>query len=118
VPGRGARGEKVRGHAAGHRADDVLLGHVDQRDALNVVDRDRVEGDVQASSVGDDGIGVLVHRGLVTGVDDRRLGDTTGLLDLVRHALQRREGASGQKTAAPSRAKARATARPTEPAAP
>ena len=61
---------------------------------------------------------MLVDRLLVEGVDLGGLRRCAGGADLLGDRLERRPGAAGQKTLAPSRAKARETAPPIEPPAP
>jgi hypothetical protein len=73
------------------------LAHVGKRDALDVVHRDRVERDVQAAGARRDRVSMPAHHGLVQGVDDRGLGGASGLHNVVRHGLQRREGATGEE---------------------
>ena len=85
---------------------------------LHVPVRDQVEGDVDPSGLCGHSVGVLVDSPLVERIDLRRLDDASRGADLLRHLLEPRQSATGEKDVCPSRAKARATAPPIDPPPP
>ena len=58
MPACGARSQQVGRDPASDRADNLLLRHSDERNTLDVVDRDRIERYVELARPLDDPIGV------------------------------------------------------------
>jgi len=87
---------------AGHdREAEVLTRQLDQRDPLNVPDRDGVEGDVDASCLRSHGADVLLDGPLVERVDSSRLGHGSGGGDLLGHRVERGHGTTGEEDLRP-----------------
>jgi hypothetical protein len=85
---------------------------------LDVVDRDRVERNVELARPLDDRVRVRDYGGLVECVDDGGVSGATGHFNLASQLLPLASRRPARNTAAPSRANACATAAPTDPAAP
>jgi hypothetical protein len=92
--------------------------HVHQRCALHGARRDEVHGDVQGSVVAHQIVGVCVDGALVQRVDLCERRPATVLADLPSDCSSLASVRPARCTAAPSRAKARATARPIVPPPP
>jgi hypothetical protein len=60
------------------RGHEIVDRHLRHRRSERVRVRDQVGGNVEASSLGDDSVGVLVHRPLIERVNLRRLDQSAG----------------------------------------
>jgi hypothetical protein len=96
----------------------VLIGHLQQRGAVDVAMADGVEGDVDAAGPGGDGVGVLVHGPLVQGVDPGRLDRSPRAGDLGGHQVERGQGAAGQEDPRPLAGEGAGHGRPDRPGPP
>jgi hypothetical protein len=76
---------------------EVGWRHLDQWPALDVVDPDQVDRDVEASSSVDHHLGVLLDSLLRIGVHHGRLGRSAGGPNFRRHHRERRPPAAGQE---------------------
>src|SRR6266850_1440314 len=97
VPGGGFGGDEVGPRVARDRQGILLQGQLRERRALEVLDSDRVERDVDAARLGRDGIGVCVHRSLVKRVDLGGLGHASCRRDVFGHGIELGEGAAGEE---------------------
>ena len=84
--GRGTRGQELAAQGRVDRRHEVGQRHLRQRRALNVVESDHVERDVDPAF---DRVRMRVDRRLVERVDLGRLGLAAGATDLVRHRFER-----------------------------
>ena len=101
MPACGARSQQVGRDPASDRADDLRLRHSGERDTLDVVDRDRIERNVELACPLDDRVRVRDYGGLVECVDDGGVSGATGQFNLVSHLLHPREPPSGEKHRGP-----------------
>jgi hypothetical protein len=116
-PRRRARGEELGPRSFDDRLREVLSGHVDEQDPLDV-HADGVEQDVDPLRPGDHVVHVLLDRVLVQRIDLCRLGDAARGGDLLGDRLDLRLGATGEEEVGAFGANVRATAPPIAPAAP
>src|SRR6266850_4243363 len=97
VPGGGFGGDEVGPRVARDRQGILLERQLREGRALEVLDSDRVERDVDAARLGRDGIGVCVHRSLVKRVDLGGLGHASCRRDVFGHGVELGEGAAGEE---------------------
>jgi hypothetical protein len=89
--GREACGQEVRRYVASKRHGELLEIQVDQwhTQNLRIRDPDRVERDIDAARLTDDGLQMLVDSLLVERVNLRRLSGSTGGNDVLGNRLDR-----------------------------
>jgi hypothetical protein len=122
LPGQPARrrpcGQEGRGEPGDHGSQEVVGRHVDKWSSLHVATRDEVEGHVDTAGLGGHGLHVRVHGALVGGVEDATSADPPAALMSAATASSGGPVRPARNTAAPSRAKVRATPPPIPPPAP
>src|SRR5581483_992320 len=94
-------GQELRLHVADDRAGKIRKRHLDEWHALDVVDPDGIERNIDAPGLLDDFAQVLLDGKLVERVDERCLGHSSGLDNLARHRLDGGSTATGQEYPGP-----------------
>ncbi len=99
--GRRRAGQELRLHVADDRAGKLRKRHLDEWHALDVADPDGIERNINAPGLLDHFAQVLLDGKLVERVDERRLGHSSGLGDLLSHRLDGCSAATGKEDPCP-----------------